>query len=198
MFNLDLIRRSTNLVHLVSQYLPLRKRTKDYVGSCPFHQDKGPSFKVTETYFKCFGCNKSGDCFSFLMAIENLTFIQAARRLCESAGIPIPETKPAEQKQIRQDSIYAKVIAQQAENWRIGYIEACELQFLENPDQLWLAPIIYKLRTPSVITFEMYRSAKQSNQAAEFEQDGEASRELVEQILDFIISCFSKSHTELV
>jgi hypothetical protein len=44
----------------------------------------------------------------------------------------------------------------------------------------------------------MYRSAKQSNQAAEFEQDGEASRELVEQILDFIISCFSKSHTELV
>jgi len=86
------IRNATNIVDVISEAVLLKKRGKDYVGLCPFHSEKTPSFTVSpaKQIFHCFGCATGGNVFSFLMKHEALTFPEAARRLAGQAGIDIP------------------------------------------------------------------------------------------------------------
>lgn len=86
------IRLSTDIVQLVGEYVRLQKKGKNYVGSCPFHQERDPSFTVTpaKQIFYCFGCHAGGNVFKFLMLAENLTFQESVRRLAERAGIHVP------------------------------------------------------------------------------------------------------------
>src|SRR6478609_1776599 len=79
------VRDATNIVDVVSEHVQLKKRGRNYLGLCPFHNEKTPSFNVLEDkgIFKCFGCGKGGDVFSFVMAVEGLTFPEAAERLAE-------------------------------------------------------------------------------------------------------------------
>jgi DNA primase len=88
---LDRIRDATNIVDLVSEHVRLKKRGRNFVGLCPFHNEKTPSFNVLEDrgIFKCFGCGKGGDVFSFVMHLEGLTFPEAIRKLAERAHIEI-------------------------------------------------------------------------------------------------------------
>lgn len=84
------VREATNIIDVVSQYVQLRKRGRNFLGLCPFHSEKSPSFNVLEDkgIFKCFGCGVAGDVYSFLMKMEGLTFPEAIEKLASAANIP--------------------------------------------------------------------------------------------------------------
>ena len=94
---LDEVRAAVNIVSLVSEYVALKKRGRNYVARCPFHNEKTPSFNVSEEkqIFMCFGCGLGGDVFKFLMQIEHLTFPEAVRFLADRRGIKLPEVTAA-------------------------------------------------------------------------------------------------------
>lgn len=86
------VRNSVNIVDIVSQYVSLEKKGKDYIGLCPFHQEKTPSFTVSESkqFFKCFGCGKGGNVFKFMMYKENLNFPESVKAVAQLANISMP------------------------------------------------------------------------------------------------------------
>lgn len=88
---LERIKDRANIVELISEYLTLEKRGSNYVGLCPFHSEKTPSFTVADNkdFFHCFGCGKSGDVLTFIMERENLDFPRAVEFLANKYGIEI-------------------------------------------------------------------------------------------------------------
>ncbi|MCU0724361.1 MAG: DNA primase [Planctomycetes bacterium] len=87
----DEVRAATDIVDVISRYLPLKRSGANFVAVCPFHPDKSPSLTVwpaTQT-FRCFGCGKGGDVFHFLMERERLSFPEALRSLARDAGIEV-------------------------------------------------------------------------------------------------------------
>lgn len=105
-FFIDQVRNSISIVDLISGYVHLKKKGKDYAALCPFHQEKTPSFLVSESkrIFKCFGCGAGGDAFKFIMLIENLSFPEAVEHLAERYGIRLPRqsSQSEERNQARQ------------------------------------------------------------------------------------------------
>jgi DNA primase len=101
------IRERSDIVALVSSYLPLKRSGANHQGLCPFHGEKTPSFNVNATrqIFHCFGCGVGGNVFSFLMRMEGLTFPEAVRRLGERVGVEVEEEAltPAEER--RRDEL---------------------------------------------------------------------------------------------
>lgn len=87
------IRDRTDIVEVVSSYLPLKRSGVNNQGLCPFHQEKSPSFNVNSSrqIFHCFGCGVGGNVFSFLMRMEGLSFPDAVRRLGEKVGVEVEE-----------------------------------------------------------------------------------------------------------
>jgi DNA primase len=85
------IQRSINIIDIVSDYVALKQTGKNFLGLCPFHQEKTPSFTVNEEkqIYKCFGCGDGGTVFNFLMKQESLTFPEAINVLAEKANIRI-------------------------------------------------------------------------------------------------------------
>ncbi|MDR0310990.1 MAG: DNA primase [Acidobacteriota bacterium] len=94
---LDEVRNSVNIVSVVSDYVPLRKRGRNHLARCPFHNEKTASFTVNEErqFFKCYGCGVGGDVFRFLMQIESLSFPEAVQFLAERQGITLPAADAA-------------------------------------------------------------------------------------------------------
>ena len=90
---IDRIRSRINLVALVAESVKLQRRGRSHVGLCPFHQEKSPSFSVSDTFFHCFGCKQSGDCFKFLELTEGLSFGESLRKLAEKAGVPLEDER---------------------------------------------------------------------------------------------------------
>lgn len=90
---IDQIRLQTDLVEVIGQFVELRHRGRNWLGLCPFHSERTPSFTVTpdKGFFKCFGCGKAGDVYSFLMEHQKLDFAQAVEFLAERLGITIPK-----------------------------------------------------------------------------------------------------------
>ncbi len=88
-----LVKSSVDIVHVVGEYVRLRKQGNRYVGLCPFHQEKTPSFGVHPglQIFKCFGCGKAGDVFNFLMDMEGMSFFEALKMLADQHGIELPK-----------------------------------------------------------------------------------------------------------
>ena len=84
------IKQVASIIEIASQYTTLKKRGKKWVGLCPFHSEKTPSFTVDEEkqLFHCFGCGSGGDLFSLVMEKENLTFPETVRFLAEKYHIP--------------------------------------------------------------------------------------------------------------
>ena len=89
------IRARASIVQVVSEYVALKKQGSGYVGLCPFHSEKTPSFSVNEqkAIYYCFGCNEGGNVISFIMKKDGLTFPEAARRLGERYGVDIEEER---------------------------------------------------------------------------------------------------------
>ncbi len=105
---IDEIRQRTDLVGLVGEYLKLERRGKNMVGLCPFHSEKTPSFSVSpdKQLYYCFGCGASGNAFSLIMQMENMTFPEAARTLAGRAGVTIPERKSSSAEDNIKEKIY--------------------------------------------------------------------------------------------
>lgn len=99
------IRDRTDIVALIGEYVELKQRGQNWVGLCPFHNEKSPSFNVRRDrqFFHCFGCKESGDALAFLMRLEGLTFPQAARALAERAGIELQEQSSGEDETKRRE-----------------------------------------------------------------------------------------------
>jgi DNA primase len=85
------IASSIDIVDVISAYTPLRKAGRSFMGRCPFHEEKTPSFSVSQEkgVYHCFGCGKSGNVFTFVMDMDNVSFFEAAKLLAEKAGIRI-------------------------------------------------------------------------------------------------------------
>jgi len=105
---IDEIRQRTDLVGLVGEYLKLERRGKNMVGLCPFHSEKTPSFSVSpdKQLYYCFGCAASGNVFSLIMQMENMTFPEAARTLAGRAGVTIPERKLSSAEDNLKEKLY--------------------------------------------------------------------------------------------
>ena len=103
------IRSSASIVDVISGYVQLRKRGRNYIGLCPFHSEKTPSFTVSEDkqIFHCFGCHAGGNVFKFLMDYEKISFIEAVQELAGQLGINIEyESTPGDEKQSEQEVFY--------------------------------------------------------------------------------------------
>lgn len=89
---IDDLRRQTDIVRVVSDYVPLKKKGANWMACCPFHQEKSPSFSVNpvKDIYYCFGCGKGGSIINFVMEIERLSFPEAVRVVAEKAGVPLP------------------------------------------------------------------------------------------------------------
>ena len=109
---LDEIRSRINIYDLVSRYVSLKKRGTNYFGLCPFHNEKTPSFSVNpdKGIYKCFGCGKGGDVFSFLMEEENLTFPEAVQSLAGECGVELPTARQSYESK-KEDGIISQLTA---------------------------------------------------------------------------------------
>ena len=89
------ILEQTDIVQLIGEYVQLKPAGKNFVGLCPFHQEKTPSFTVSPSYqnFKCYGCGESGDSVGFVMKLENLPFMEALQLLADRSGIQLQFTR---------------------------------------------------------------------------------------------------------
>ena len=83
------IRKANDIVEVISSYLPLTKKGKNYFGVCPFHDDTNPSMSVSsdKQIYKCFSCGASGNVITFVMEYENVDFREALSILAKRAGI---------------------------------------------------------------------------------------------------------------
>ncbi len=91
------VRAATDMVALIGEHGALKRQGTRWVGLCPFHQEKTPSFSVNAEMgvYYCFGCQRSGDAITFLREIDHLDFVEAVRALAERAGITITEDAAA-------------------------------------------------------------------------------------------------------
>lgn len=88
---IDEVRERTNIVEIVGQYVQLKKSGKNYMGLCPFHEERSPSFSVAEDkqIFHCFGCGKGGSVFNFVQEIEGISFPEAVQKIADMEQIPL-------------------------------------------------------------------------------------------------------------
>lgn len=105
------IKANINIVEVISQYVSLKRKGSNYFGLCPFHNEKSPSFSVSESkqIFHCFGCGVGGDVIGFLKKIENIDFKDAIEILAEKANITLPtvETSAEEQRKMQlQEKVF--------------------------------------------------------------------------------------------
>lgn len=89
------VRQKNDIVDVISGYVRIKKKGSNYVGLCPFHNEKTGSFMVSRNkqIYKCFGCGAGGNVFTFVMEYENYTFVEAMKQLAERAGVKLPEAE---------------------------------------------------------------------------------------------------------
>jgi DNA primase len=103
---IEQVRRQTSLVAVIQQVVRLQRRGRSFVGLCPFHKEKTPSFHVNDErgFYHCFGCKASGDVIKFVQETQGVTFAEAIRELADRAGIEIVEERSAEDSRARAES----------------------------------------------------------------------------------------------
>ena len=90
----ETLKQQADIVRIVGDYVKLKKAgAQNFSGLCPFHAEKTPSFSVhaTRQFFHCFGCGESGDVFTFVQKVENITFPEAVRLIAQKLGVPMPK-----------------------------------------------------------------------------------------------------------
>jgi len=112
----DELRQRLSLVDVIGRRIPLVKKGQNYWGCCPFHNEKTPSFSVSEDkgFYHCFGCGEHGDIISFVMKSENVDFKTAISELADMAGIKMPEIKQKTPQQIEAEENYVKITSDAA------------------------------------------------------------------------------------
>ena len=111
----ETVKQQADIVRIVGDYVKLKKAgAQNYSGLCPFHNEKTPSFSVhaTRQFYHCFGCGVSGDVFSFVQKVENITFPEAVRVVAQKLGIALPKisySSPAEAKEAQLRTVLLDV-----------------------------------------------------------------------------------------
>lgn len=129
---IDTILDRTDIVQVIAQHVQLKKSGIRYVGCCPFHQEKTPSFYVfphTGT-FKCFGCGEGGDAIHFIEKAENKTFVEAVRTLAQKANVQIEEQEESveeKQKRMHREALWI-TNKQVADFYRKQFLQSKEAQ----------------------------------------------------------------------
>jgi len=103
------IRSAASIVDVISEFVQLRKRGKNYIGLCPFHSEKTPSFTVSEEkqIYHCFGCHAGGNVFKFLMEFEKISFVESVQELAEKSGITLEyNDEGLEERQTEQELLF--------------------------------------------------------------------------------------------
>ena len=92
--SIEKIRDRADIIEIISKYVSLKKRGRNYFGLCPFHSEKTPSFSVNpeKQIFKCFGCGAGGSSIDFIMEFEKLNFIESVKYLAEQYNIEIEQS----------------------------------------------------------------------------------------------------------
>ena len=107
------VKQQADIVRIVGEYVKLKKAgAQNFSGLCPFHNEKTPSFSVhaTRQFYHCFGCGISGDVFSFVQKIENITFPEAVRTVAQKLGIAIPKQAPATPTEAKEGRLRSALI----------------------------------------------------------------------------------------
>ena len=108
---IEQIKNRLDIIDVVGEFVKLKKRGSNYLGNCPFHNEKTPSFTVSpaKELYKCFGCGKSGNTITFVMEHEKLSYVEALRWLAARYNIEIEETQVSEEQKLQfavADSLY--------------------------------------------------------------------------------------------
>jgi len=101
----DTLKQQADIVRVIGDYVKLKKAgAQNFSGLCPFHAEKTPSFSVhaTRQFYHCFGCGASGDVFSFVQKVENITFPEALRLVAQKMGVPLPKLTHSSPEEARQ------------------------------------------------------------------------------------------------
>jgi len=107
------VKQQADIVKVIEGYIRLRKAgAQNYSGLCPFHKEKSPSFSVhaVRQFYHCFGCQASGDVFSFVAKIENVTFPEAVRIVAQKCGIPLPKREFSSPEQAAEARMRTKLL----------------------------------------------------------------------------------------
>lgn len=131
---IDRIRESVNIVDVIGRYVTLKKRGRNYLGLCPFHTEKTPSFNVNpeKQIFHCFGCGTGGNVFTFLMRYENLSFVDAVKRLADETGIKIPVSQEAKKQESENEQLFrANEVAESVYHQQLKQAPAAVQEYLQ-------------------------------------------------------------------
>lgn len=121
------VRLRTDIVEIISEHVGLQRKGKNYLGLCPFHSEKTPSFTVTpeKQMFYCFGCHAGGNVFSFLMKKENWNFVETVRYLAQKQGINLPEKELSPREKAHQTR---RRRWEEIHDWATGYFHEVLIQ----------------------------------------------------------------------
>ncbi|MGI9035755.1 MAG: DNA primase [Pyrinomonadaceae bacterium] len=127
---IDELKSRADLVRIIETHIPLKKKGANWWGNCPFHGEKTASFSVNPSkgFYKCFGCGKGGNVFTFVMEIEGLNFPEAIKKVAEISGVSLPE--PVDDGKFRQTKKQREERKQLAE--QVIELNQHALEFWEN------------------------------------------------------------------
>jgi DNA primase len=122
------VRNAANIADVISQYVALKLAGKNFLGLCPFHAEKTPSFTVSEEkqIFHCFGCGQGGNVFTFVMLYHNLSFPEAVRFLAQKYGIDIPfgHMSPGQKRQLEEKERLYKINREASDHFKGMLLES--------------------------------------------------------------------------
>ena len=130
---IDQIRDAADITQVVGRYVTLKKRGRGFVGLCPFHHEKTPSFSVNpeRQIYHCFGCGKGGNVFGFLMEYEKLSFVDAVHRLAEETGIEIPKSESVRRQESENERLQkANAVAQRYFRHQLAHAPKAVTEYL--------------------------------------------------------------------
>lgn len=171
---IDAVFAAADLLAIVGKDVKLKRSGSNYVGGCPFHNEKTPSFVVSPSkgIYKCFGCGESGGAVTYLMNLKKMSFPEAIKQLAADNGITVEEdnTEAPEKTELRDDIL--KVTQWAAKKYHLNRVEAPEIvkQYLHDRFseddliqwQIGYAPDDWRWLTPTIIERGKYDAAKQA------------------------------------
>jgi len=119
---IDDLKRQADIVRVIQDYVPLKKKGANWMACCPFHKEKTPSFSVSPTkeIFYCFGCHKGGSVFNFVMEIERVPFPEAIKIVADKVGMPLPKLVDDSRFEVRRQESDEVI---QLNNWAMEWWE---------------------------------------------------------------------------
>src|SRR5665213_3351771 len=107
------VKQQADIVRIIGEYIRLTKSSgQSFKGLCPFHKEKTPSFNVqaAQQFFHCFGCGQSGDVFTFVQKMENVSFPEAVRTVAQKCGIPLPKREFSSPEEAQASRLRSKLL----------------------------------------------------------------------------------------